>query len=60
MMADQLITKGKDLLDEQLQAYGLGGLLGKGSKGNDSDSGSFGALGDGMNRYQLADDGLSA
>lgn len=59
-MTDQLITKGKGLLDEQLQAYGLGGLLGKGSKGNDSDSGSFGALGDGMNRYQLAVDGLSA
>ncbi|WP_159564220.1 type VI secretion system tip protein VgrG [Budvicia diplopodorum] len=56
-MTDQLITKGKGLLDEQLQAYGLGGLLGKGSNGSDSQTGS---LSDGMNRYQLAVDGLSA
>ncbi|AWH87229.1 type VI secretion system tip protein VgrG [Limnobaculum parvum] len=60
-MKDQLITKGKDLLDEQLQAYGLGGMVGQSSSSNRSGSAaSFSSLGDGINRYQLAIDGLNA
>ncbi|MBK5142197.1 type VI secretion system tip protein VgrG [Budviciaceae bacterium BWR-B9] len=60
-MKDQLIKKGKDLLDEQLQAYGLGGMSGQGSNsGGNSSAASFSSLGDGLNRYQLAIDGLNA
>ncbi|SFC50642.1 hypothetical protein SAMN02745723_102533, partial [Pragia fontium DSM 5563 = ATCC 49100] len=53
-MKDQLIKKGKDLLDEQLQAFGLGGL-----SGEQGAASSFSSLNDGLNRYQLAIDGLS-
>ncbi|SUB81664.1 Uncharacterized protein conserved in bacteria [Pragia fontium] len=51
-MKDQLITKGKDLLKQQLQAYGVG------SKGE----GNFlpTSLSDGINRYQLSIEGLSS
>lgn len=62
-MKDQLIKKGKDLLDEQLQAYGLGGMPGQNSHGGGNSSGSaarFSSSGDGLNRYQLAIDGLNA
>ncbi|VEJ55248.1 type VI secretion system Vgr family protein [Pragia fontium] len=56
-MKDQLIKKGKDLLDEQLQAFGLGGL--GGLSGEQGAASSFSSLNDGLNRYQLAIDGLS-
>ncbi|QBH96218.1 type VI secretion system tip protein VgrG [Limnobaculum zhutongyuii] len=61
-MKDQLIKKGKDLLDEQLQAFGLGGVSGQSGNGNGTSSSvaSFSSLGDGLNRYQLAIDGLNA
>ncbi|GKX63904.1 hypothetical protein SOASR032_24730 [Pragia fontium] len=55
-MKDQLIKKGKDLLDEQLQAYGLSGSYGR----SDAVSSGFSQLNNGMNRYQLAIDGLSS
>ncbi|WP_053007654.1 DUF2345 domain-containing protein [Pragia fontium] len=53
-MKDQLIKKGKDLLDEQLQAYDLGGI-----SGNQGTTGSFSLLNDGLNRYQLSIEGVS-
>ncbi|MCD1127491.1 type VI secretion system tip protein VgrG [Jinshanibacter sp. LJY008] len=61
-MKDQLIKKGKDLLDEQLQAFGLGGVSGQSGNGSgtSSSAASFSSLGDGLNRYQLAIDGLNA
>ncbi|SQI43800.1 Uncharacterized protein conserved in bacteria [Leminorella richardii] len=62
-MKDQLINKGKALLDEQLSAYGLGGLFGGGegnSGGAGSSAGSATPASDGMNRYQLGIDGVGA
>ncbi|VFS62235.1 Uncharacterized protein conserved in bacteria [Leminorella grimontii] len=59
-MKDQLISKGKALLDEQLSAYGLGGLFGGGDGNSSGGTGGATPASDGMNRYQLGIDGVSA
>ena len=52
-MKDKIISAGKAMLNEQLQAYGIEDISGTGSAG-------FSSLSDGLNRYQLAIDGLNA
>ncbi|AWH87255.1 DUF2345 domain-containing protein [Limnobaculum parvum] len=52
-MKDKVISAGRAMLNEQLKAYGIGDTSGSASTG-------FSSLGDGINRYQLAIDGLNA
>ncbi|TQS86196.1 hypothetical protein ELQ32_20095, partial [Limnobaculum zhutongyuii] len=52
-MKDKIISAGKAMLNEQLQAYGIEDISGTGGAG-------LSLLDDGLNRYQLAIDGLNA